>query len=78
MGNVVGRSTSGIPISATLLSFAPHPTKSRLHGGAFGQEGGVLAPAAYLVGALALYLVYGTSRLGSQTSEYFPALARAQ
>ena len=76
MGNVFGRSTSGIPISATVLSVAPHPSKTRQHGGAFGPEGGVLAPAAYLVGVLALYCIYGTSRWGAQ-SQYFPALVSA-
>jgi hypothetical protein len=74
MGNVLGRSTSGIPISATVLSVAPHPSKTRQHGGAFGPEGGVLAPGAYLVGVLALYCIYGTSRWGVQ-GQYFPALA---
>lgn len=76
MGNVFGRSTSGIPISATVLSVAPHPSKTRQHGGAFGPEGGLLAPAAYLVGVLVLYGIYGTSRWGAQ-AQYFPALASA-
>ena len=76
MGNVFGRSTSGIPISATVLSVAPHPSKTRQHGGAFGPEGGLLAPAAYLVDVLALYYIYCTSRWGAQ-GQYFPALASA-
>ena len=76
MGNVFGRSTSGIPISASVLSVAPHPSKSRQHGGAFGPEGGLLAIPAYLVGVLVLYGIYGTSRWGAQ-AQYFPALASA-
>ena len=67
---------SGIPISATLLSVAPHPSKAHLHGGTFGPEGGPLAPVAYLLGMVALYLLYGTSRLG-QVHEAFPFLANA-
>ena len=76
MGNVFGRSTSGTPISATVLSVAPHPSETRQHGGAFGPEGGLLAPAAYLVDVLALYYIYCTSRWGAQ-GQYFPALASA-
>jgi len=52
MGNIYGLSTSGIPISATLLSVAPHPTKSALHGGEFGPEQSPLAPAIYVGGVL--------------------------
>ena len=76
MGNLFGRSTSGIPISATLLSVAPHPSKAHLHGGTFGPEGGPLAPVAYVVGMVALYLIYGTSRFGL-VHEAFPFLANA-
>ncbi|CAE7426039.1 RPS15 [Symbiodinium natans] len=32
MGNVFGRSTSGIPISATFISVLPHPEKETYHG----------------------------------------------
>jgi len=77
MGNLLGRSTSGIPISATLVSVAPHPSKSHLHGGTFGPEGGVLAPAAYVLGVAMLYMIYGTERFGV-VSEDFPALAAAK
>jgi len=59
MGNVLGLSTSGIPISATIVSVVPHPEKSRLHGGVFGPEGGVVSPAAYGLGIVLLALLYG-------------------
>ncbi|CAK0794282.1 unnamed protein product [Prorocentrum cordatum] len=62
MGNVLGLSTSGIPISATFVSVAPHPEKQHLHGGVFGPEGGVVSPAAYLLGVLLLALLYGWPR----------------
>ena len=38
MGNLLGLSTSGIPISSTVLAVAPHPHKAHLHGGTFGPE----------------------------------------
>lgn len=59
MGNVFGLSTSGIPISATFISVAPHPEKQHLHGGVFGPEGGVVSPAAYTLGIVLLALIYG-------------------
>merc|ERR1719282_1558319 len=59
MGNVLGLSTSGIPISATFVSVAPHPDKQHLHGGVFGPEGGVVSPAAYLLGIILLGIIYG-------------------
>merc|ERR1740121_871035 len=59
MGNVFGLSISGIPISATFISVAPHPGKEALHGGVFGPEGGVVAPAAYLLGVVLLVCIYG-------------------
>eukprot|EP00747_Dinoflagellata_sp_TGD_P022104 gnl/TRDRNA2_/TRDRNA2_128905_c0_seq1.p1 gnl/TRDRNA2_/TRDRNA2_128905_c0~~gnl/TRDRNA2_/TRDRNA2_128905_c0_seq1.p1 ORF type:complete len:413 (-),score=61.11 gnl/TRDRNA2_/TRDRNA2_128905_c0_seq1:50-1288(-) len=59
MGNVFGLSTSGIPISATFVAVAPHPEKVHLHGGVFGPEGGVVAPAAYGLGIVLLALLYG-------------------
>eukprot|EP00930_Biecheleria_cincta_P032076 TRINITY_DN22256_c0_g1_i1.p1 TRINITY_DN22256_c0_g1~~TRINITY_DN22256_c0_g1_i1.p1 ORF type:complete len:441 (+),score=88.71 TRINITY_DN22256_c0_g1_i1:28-1323(+) len=59
MGNIFGRSTSGIPISATFISVAPHPEKEDLHGGVFGPEGGVISPAAYLLGIVFLAWIYG-------------------
>ena len=59
MGNVFGLSTSGIPISATLLAVAPHPNKAALHGGEFGPEASPLAPLAYLVGVVVTLTLYG-------------------
>merc|ERR1719198_208881 len=59
MGNVLGLSTSGIPISATFVSVAPVPDKEHLHGGVFGPEGGAIAPAAYCLGVVLLALIYG-------------------
>lgn len=59
MGNIFGLSTSGIPISATFISVAPHPEKTRLHGGVFGPEGGVVSAFAYGLGIVLLALVYG-------------------
>ena len=38
MGNLVGLSTSGIPISSTVLAVLPHPHKAHWHGGTFGPE----------------------------------------
>lgn len=66
MGNVFGRSTSGIPISATFVSVVPHPRKEQLHGGVFGPEGGVISPAAYFLGIILLALIYGLPDFGSQ------------
>eukprot|EP00927_Polykrikos_kofoidii_P055554 TRINITY_DN49780_c0_g1_i1.p1 TRINITY_DN49780_c0_g1~~TRINITY_DN49780_c0_g1_i1.p1 ORF type:complete len:429 (-),score=87.06 TRINITY_DN49780_c0_g1_i1:50-1162(-) len=59
MGNVFGMSTSGIPISATVFSIAPHPEKEHLHGGVFGPEGGVVSPCAYLLGVVMMLAYYG-------------------
>jgi len=64
MGNVFGLSTSGIPISATFVSVAPHPEKRRLHGGVFGPEGGFVSPFAYALGIALLWLVYGFPKGG--------------
>eukprot|EP00931_Biecheleriopsis_adriatica_P086856 TRINITY_DN61421_c0_g1_i1.p1 TRINITY_DN61421_c0_g1~~TRINITY_DN61421_c0_g1_i1.p1 ORF type:complete len:413 (+),score=71.09 TRINITY_DN61421_c0_g1_i1:74-1312(+) len=61
MGNVYGLSTSGIPISATFVSVAPHPEKKDQHGGVFGPEGGVVSPFAYSLGILLLIATYGVS-----------------
>lgn len=63
MGNVLGLSTSGIPISATLVSVVPHPAKAHLHGGRFGPEASPLAPMAYLLGVGMLAAFYGTDEL---------------
>lgn len=59
MGNFFGMSTSGIPISATFISVAPHPKKEALHGGVFGPEGGAVSPFAYILGMIVCALIYG-------------------
>lgn len=66
MGNVFGLSTSGIPISATFVSVAPHPEKQHLHGGVFGPEGGLVSPFAYGLGIALVLLVYGIPVEGLQ------------
>eukprot|EP00971_Amphidinium_carterae_P049429 973794-Amphidinium_carterae.1 len=67
MGNIFGLSTSGIPISATVVAVAPHPEKEALHGGVFGPEGGVVAPAAYSLGIGLALLIYGWPQMTSLT-----------
>ena len=74
-GNIVGLSTSGIPISATVLSFAPHPKKADLHGGTFGPEQSLLAPVAYIVGCVILVVLYGTERYPGDISAGFSAMS---
>ena len=59
MGHLLGLSTSGIPMSATLVSILPHPSKADLHGGTFGPEKSVLAPGVYMFGCALLLLFYG-------------------
>uniref|UniRef100_A0A7S4ID27 Uncharacterized protein n=1 Tax=Odontella aurita TaxID=265563 RepID=A0A7S4ID27_9STRA len=59
MGHLLGMSTSGIPMSAKLISVLPHPAKSHLHGGKFGPEQSPLAPVAYLLGCACLVALYG-------------------
>ena len=58
MGHLLGLSTSGIPMSAKLVSVVPHPDKAKLHGGQFGPEQSPLAPAAYLLGCAMLVYFY--------------------
>ena len=74
MGNIVGLSTSGIPISATVLSFAPDPRKPRMHGGTFGPEQGVLSPLAYLLSAVMVCTLYGAERYPEGITQGFPSL----
>mmetsp|Transcript_15235 Transcript_15235/g.44573 ORF Transcript_15235/g.44573 Transcript_15235/m.44573 type:complete len:418 (+) Transcript_15235:127-1380(+) len=66
MGNVFGLSTSGIPISGTFVAVAPHPEKQALHGGVFGPEGGLVAPAAYCLGVALLASAYGVPRSAAE------------
>jgi hypothetical protein len=67
MGNLLGMSTSGIPISATLVSIVPHPLKAARHGGRFGPESSPLAPIAYLLGCALLVGWYGTRGLDGRS-----------
>ena len=62
MGHILGRSTSGIPMSCAVFDVIPKPGKSfeRLHGGQFGPEQGVLAPLAYGIGVVLVVLAYGS------------------
>lgn len=61
MGHILGRSTSGIPMSCKVVHVVPMPKKSheKLHGGTFGPEQGVLAPFAYTLGMMLVVGVYG-------------------
>jgi len=65
MGHVLGRSTSGIPMSCACIEVVPRPMSSKeksfdmYHGGTFGPEQGVLAPLAYIMGILMVICVYG-------------------
>ena len=65
MGHVLGRSTSGIPMSCAFIEVIPRPNSSdkkcieTFHGGTFGPEQGILAPLAYIMGILLVICVYG-------------------
>jgi hypothetical protein len=66
MGHILGRSTSGIPMSCAVVSVLPRPSKksdnwdvSYYHGGMFGPEQGILAPMAYILGMGLVYWIYG-------------------
>ena len=64
MGHVLGRSTSGIPMSCACIDVIPRPKVDKksfetYHGGTFGPEQGVLAPLAYIIGIMLVVLVYG-------------------
>ena len=59
MGHVLGRSTSGIPMSCACMEAIPRPNLPNKHGGTFGPEQGVLAPLAYIVGILLVICVFG-------------------
>lgn len=69
MGHVLGRSTSGIPMSCALVSVIPRPVSAKtsyekFHGGTFGPEQGVLAPLAYSLGILMVVWIYGWEEAG--------------
>ncbi|KAL3777676.1 hypothetical protein HJC23_007652 [Cyclotella cryptica] len=68
MGHVLGRSTSGIPMSCAVLNVVPRPcwngnSYERYHGGMFGPEQGVLAPLAYVMGTCMMIYMYGLDGL---------------
>jgi len=65
MGHLLGLSTSGIPMSSKIVCVVPHPDKAHLHGGTFGPEQSVLAPAAYLLGCVMLVMFYGLDAVRS-------------
>eukprot|EP00984_Skeletonema_dohrnii_P010990 scaffold4346_cov155-Skeletonema_dohrnii-CCMP3373.AAC.1 len=65
MGHILGRSTSGIPMSCACTDVIPRPKSSHkkcfesYHGGTFGPEQGVLAPLAYVIGIILVICVCG-------------------
>ena len=69
MGHVVGRSTSGIPMSCACIDVIPRPKTSAggsfevYHGGTFGPEQGILAPLAYLLGIIIVIYAYGFDKM---------------
>mmetsp|Transcript_39069 Transcript_39069/g.71595 ORF Transcript_39069/g.71595 Transcript_39069/m.71595 type:complete len:176 (+) Transcript_39069:103-630(+) len=71
MGHILGRSTSGIPMSCAAVSVLPKPVSSakmsyeKFHGGTFGPEQGVLAPLAYILGMVMVIWLYGWEELGA-------------
>lgn len=65
MGHILGRSTSGIPMSCAGISVLPKPSYEKFHGGTFGPEQGVLAPLAYTLGMALVIWVYGWEELWS-------------
>ena len=68
MGHLLGLSTSGIPMSAKLVSIIPHPHKQHLHGGKFGPEQSLLAPLAYILGCIGLFILYYSNNNNTTTS----------
>ncbi|KAL7473017.1 hypothetical protein ACHAXS_013406 [Conticribra weissflogii] len=61
MGHILGRSTSGIPMSCAVVEVIPNPNEGmeKWHGGMFGMEQGRLISGAYLAGMGLVYWVYG-------------------
>mmetsp|Transcript_3561 Transcript_3561/g.7631 ORF Transcript_3561/g.7631 Transcript_3561/m.7631 type:complete len:518 (-) Transcript_3561:216-1769(-) len=61
MGHVLGRSTSGIPMSCAVVEVIPNPKEGmeKWHGGMFGMEQGSLVSGAYLAGMGLVFWVYG-------------------
>lgn len=67
MGHLLGRSTSGIPMSCALIAIVPKPDASyvKYHGGTNGPEQGMLAPIAYIMGMILVTWIYGSQELGA-------------
>jgi len=67
MGHLLGRSTSGIPMSCALIAIVPKPDTSyvKYHGGTNGPEQGMLAPIAYIMGMILVTWIYGSQELGA-------------
>jgi hypothetical protein len=69
MGHVLGRSTSGIPMSCACTDVIPRPQSphkkcvENYHGGTFGPEQGVLAPLAYVIGIILVICVCGCDEM---------------
>lgn len=61
MGHVLGRSTSGIPMSCAAVEVVPNPKEEmeKWHGGMFGMEQGRLVSGAYMAGMGLVFWVYG-------------------
>jgi len=80
MGHILGRSTSGIPMSCAVVSVVPRPDSSyeKYHGGTFGPEQGVLAPLAYILGMLMVIAVYGWDDLEMWREQLVTNLAESQ
>lgn len=61
MGHLLGRSTSGIPMSCALINVVPIPNKSyeKYHGGTNGPEKGKLVPLAYIISMIIAFIYAG-------------------
>ena len=57
MGHLLGRSTSGIPMSCALINVIPNPTYEKFHGGTNGPEQGKLVPLAYII-SMIITIIY--------------------
>jgi len=74
MGHLLGRSTSGIPMSCALISVIPNPNKvyKKYHGGTNGPEQGKLCPLAYIISMIIAIIyagIYSPMNENSQGSE---------
>ena len=74
MGHLLGRSTSGIPMSCALINVIPNPNKEyeKYHGGTNGPEQGRLCPLAYIISMIMAIIyagIYSPMNENSQGSE---------